>query len=246
MIPKKIHYCWLSGESLPRLAEKCLESWHAFLPDYEIVCWDGYRFDVDSVPYVRQACEARKWAFAADYIRAYALYNEGGIYLDSDVQLLSPLDNFLADDFFSSIEHHPSQLLASGTKEAIDADGVRSPSCQYIQGLQLQAAVMGATVGHPFLRDVMTFYDNFDFRKADGNLQTDILAPYIYSRIAENYGFRYLDTEQHLSDGMHIYPSSRFAGNKHEKSPDSVAVHLCMHSWHPSLIEKLRLWFEFN
>ena len=84
-IPKIIHYCWLSGDPYPELVQFCMQSWKEKLPDYDFVLWDKSHFDIHSVPWVEQACSAKKWAFAADYIRLYALYNYGGIYLDSDV-----------------------------------------------------------------------------------------------------------------------------------------------------------------
>ena len=92
MIPKRIHLCWLSGDPYPAKIGKCLASWKKHLPDYEVVLWDTKRFDLESSPWVKQAFEAKKYAFAADYIRFYALYNYGGIYLDSDVEVLRSFD----------------------------------------------------------------------------------------------------------------------------------------------------------
>ena len=83
MIPKIIHLCWLSGDEYPPMIKKCIESWKRYLPDYEIMLWDTKRFDVNSVLWTKQAFECKKYAFAADYIRLYALYHYGGIYLDS-------------------------------------------------------------------------------------------------------------------------------------------------------------------
>ena len=85
MIPKIIHYCWLSGEPFPKKIKKCIDSWKKKLPNYEIRCWNMDNFDIHSVRFVEEACSVKKWAFAADYIRLYALYTEGGIYLDCDV-----------------------------------------------------------------------------------------------------------------------------------------------------------------
>lgn len=110
MIPKVIHYCWLSGDPFPSNIKACMDSWKKVMPDYEWKVWNTENFDVNSVPYVREAFEKRKWAFAADYIRMYALYTEGGIYLDSDVKILKPFDDFLSYSFFSSLEYHPSQI----------------------------------------------------------------------------------------------------------------------------------------
>ena len=86
MIPKTIHYCWFSGEPYPDLVRRCLRSWQRVMPDYRLRLWDATSFDFDSVPYVREAMAARRWGVASDYIRLHALYTEGGIYLDSDVE----------------------------------------------------------------------------------------------------------------------------------------------------------------
>ena len=85
MIPKIIHWCWLSGDPYPPKIQACLDTWKKVLPDYEIILWDTNRFDVNSTPWTKQAFEVKKYPFVADYIRLYAIYNYGGIYLDSDV-----------------------------------------------------------------------------------------------------------------------------------------------------------------
>ena len=96
MIPKIIHFCWLSGEPYPARIRKCMETWRKAMPDYERKLWSLDNFDITSAPqFVRDAVAARKWAFAADYIRMYALHTEGGFYLDSDVVTLKRFDDFL-------------------------------------------------------------------------------------------------------------------------------------------------------
>lgn len=100
MIPKKIHYCWLSNDPYPEKIEKCINSWKEKLPDYEIIKWDLNRFPLEKSLWVKQAYEARKYAFAADYIRLYALATEGGIYLDSDVEVLKSFDDLLDFPYF--------------------------------------------------------------------------------------------------------------------------------------------------
>ena len=85
---KKIHYCWFGGKKLPKSVEDCIKTWKKFLPDYEIKQWDESNFDVNSFPFVKEAYESKKWAFVSDYVRIYALYNEGGLYLDTDVKIL--------------------------------------------------------------------------------------------------------------------------------------------------------------
>lgn len=240
MIPKTIHYCWLSGDPYPRKIRKCIDSWRRVMPDYEIKLWNTANFDIDSAPeYVRQAFLKRKWAFAADYIRLHALYTDGGIYLDSDVMALKPFDPLLNHSFMTSLEYHPTQAERDKAYDMIDGAGKRTAD-GFVSGIQLQAAVMGAEKGSPFLLDVMRWYDGKQFIDSEGNLATTVLAPQIYARVAEDYGFRYLDKDQSLKDGVMVYRSEIFAGNRHEVTPESYAIHYCAHSWHPGPIEKLR------
>lgn len=95
MIPKKIHFCWFSGEPYPESAQRCLESWQKFLPDFEFIKWNAEKAQATGIPWVLEALGQKKWAFAADAVRLYALYNEGGFYLDTDVEVLRPLDPLL-------------------------------------------------------------------------------------------------------------------------------------------------------
>lgn len=175
----------------------------------------------------------------------YALYTEGGIYLDSDVKVLKPFDDLLDCRFLSSLEYHPTQIERDGALAMLDAEG-RRVSDGYVSGIQIQAAVMGAEAGCPFVADVLEWYHTHSFVRPDGTLMTDVLSPQIYARVAEKYGFRYRDEDQRLPGGIDIYASSLFAGNKHEVTPRTRAVHLCAHSWHPSAMEKLRKWLGID
>lgn len=244
MIPKVIHYCWLSNDPYPGKIKKCMESWRKVLPDYEIKLWNTENFDIAGSPaYVQEAFRQRKWAFAADYIRMYALYTEGGIYLDSDVKVVKPFDEFLSHSFFSSMEYHPMQIERDGSASMIDENGNRIRE-GYVSGIQIQAAVMGAEAGNVFVKDVLEDYEHRQFLNPDGSLNTTVLSPYIYARVMEKYGFKYLDRDQPLEQNMMIYRSEIFAGNRHEVTPASYAIHYCAHSWHPSLKEKLRKWWS--
>ena len=104
MIPKIIHYCWFGGKPMPELALKCIASWKKFLPEYELRLWNEDTFDINSVPYVKEAYEARKFAFVTDYIRLWALEREGGVYMDTDVEVVKPIDEFLTHDAFCGFE----------------------------------------------------------------------------------------------------------------------------------------------
>lgn len=139
MIPKVIHFCWLSGDPYPAKIKKCMKTWKKVMPDYEWKLWNLENFDLNSAPaYVKEAVKARKWAFAADYIRMYALYTEGGFYLDSDVKVLKRFDEFRSYNFISSIEHHPTQLEKQALSNPLQqtehaSEKNTSPACRYRQ-----------------------------------------------------------------------------------------------------------------
>lgn len=231
MIPKIIHYCWLSNAPFPEKIQHCIESWKKVMPDYELKLWNTKNFDIEnSVPYVKEAFAQRKWAFVADYIRLYALYTDGGIYLDSDVEVLKRFDEFLEHGFFSSMEYHPFMIERDGSMQHIDNAGRRITD-GYISGIEMQAAVMGAQKGHPFVARVLDWYKDKHFIKPDGTMGLDVIAPQIYARIAEDFGFRYLDVDQPLDDNMMIYRSEIFAGNRREATQVSYAIHFCENSW---------------
>lgn len=158
--------------------------------------------------------------------------------MDSDVMMLKKFDRFLDHAFFSSMEYHPTQVERTGALQHLDAEGHRTDDA-FIEGIQIQAAVMGAERGCPFVKEVLDWYAGKHFRKPDGTLMTDVLSPYIYARVAEKLGFVYKDIDQQLPGRIHIYPSEIFAGNKHEVTPCSYAIHYCAHSWHPTPKEKI-------
>ena len=147
-VPKIIHLCWLSGDPYPDTIKKCIESWKNFMPDYNILLWDKSRFEneIDN-KFAVEAFAKRKWAFVADYVRLFALYKYGGVYLDSDVKVYKTFDSFLEDDFFSGIEYFkPTGYIA------------------------IEAAIMGAKPFHPFVKQCLDLYDSISFIKDDGTL----------------------------------------------------------------------------
>ena len=231
MIPRRIHYCWLSGEQMPELLQRCLASWQQVMPDYEIIKWDCSRFDIESNAFAFEAYRARKWAFSADYIRLFALYTEGGIYLDSDVLVSKRFDEFLQWDFFTAVEYHPAIVQKLGTQALLHPDGSSRQPGTPKPGIGLQAAVMGGTSGHPFLADCLDFYKDLHFTLDGGRRYDEVIAPDILAMQAERYGFRYCDQQQELRDRMLILPSEIFAGTINLATPRSYAIHHCAGSW---------------
>lgn len=104
MIPKIIHYCWFGGKPLPKSAQKCIRSWKKYLPDYEIKRWDESNFDVDAIPYIKEAYSVGKYAFVSDYARFWILYHHGGVYFDTDVEVVKPLDDIIQKGNFLGVE----------------------------------------------------------------------------------------------------------------------------------------------
>ena len=112
MIPKIIHYCWFGGNPLPEESKKYIDTWKKYCPEYEIKEWNENTFDVAEVPYTKEAYEEKKWAFITDYVRLYALKNFGGIYMDTDVEVIRSLEELLRNDAFFCFEN--KQYVASG------------------------------------------------------------------------------------------------------------------------------------
>lgn len=111
MIPKIIHYCWFGGNPLPKEAEKCISSWKKFMPDYEIKRWDETNFDVNAIPYTKEAYAAGKYAFVSDYARFWILYNYGGLYFDTDVEVVRPFDDIVQRGPFLGVEHQTDECI---------------------------------------------------------------------------------------------------------------------------------------
>lgn len=121
MIPKIIHYCWFGGKPLPELAQKCIESWKKNCPGYEIKRWDETNFDINCCDYVREAYEAKMWAFVSDYARFKILYENGGVYFDTDVELIKPIDDIIAKGSFMGLEKSNKAYTAPGLGLAVNA-----------------------------------------------------------------------------------------------------------------------------
>jgi hypothetical protein len=240
MIPKKIHYCWLSKGKMSNVAIKCISTWHKIMPEYEFILWDAEKFNVNSVRFVKQACEMRKWAFAADYIRLYAIFNEGGIYLDTDVYVIKSFNDFLHYDFFISLERDlttlsPDSEYANAFKKNENPELINS-EMKKVEGFGLQAAIFGGQAGNPFIKDCMNWYENNDVFLPDEKqiYSNKLIAPDVYAAIAQKYGFKYISGFQQLKNNMVILPSDHFPNHLY-KTDNAYAVHICENSWTKSI-----------
>lgn len=152
MIPKIIHYIWVGGKEKPADIKRCMATWKNHLEGYKVIEWNESNFDIEQHPFVKAAYEAKKWAYVSDYIRAYAIYNYGGIYLDTDILLLDNFDDFLNHRAFVGFEN---------------------PNYPF-------TAAFGAEKGHPLVKDMLDYYDeldtyHFDFKNNNTISVSDIL-----------------------------------------------------------------------
>jgi hypothetical protein len=230
IIPKTIHYCWLSGDRMPKDVVKCMDSWKRHMPEYSLVLWDMNKFDIHSHAFTEEACRVKKWAFAADYIRLHALYTEGGIYLDTDVFVKKSFNDFLENDFFTGVEYHDGWAKA-GT-HLLNADGsLKNDREVYTQGIFIQTAIMGGVKEHPFMKSCIDRYDGKHFILEDGTYYEKTIGPAICAHVATEYGFRYKNEPQRLKSGIVVYPNTVFAGNSTQLNKENYAVHCCRGEW---------------
>jgi len=181
MIPNIIHYCWFGGNPLPPLAVKCIESWKTHCPDYEIKEWNEDNFDINMARYSKEAAEVGKWAFVADVVRFYVIYNYGGIYLDIDVELLKPIDRFLDTRMFLGFES--SNEINTG------------------QGF-------GAEKEFYLIKKMLDIYTDMPFINPDGSFNTTP-SPKYTSKIMNAEGFVLNNTKQTIGN-IDVYPTEYF------------------------------------
>ncbi|MBD5449613.1 MAG: hypothetical protein HDR28_05565 [Lachnospiraceae bacterium] len=176
LIPKRIHYAWFGG-SMPERIKYMIDSWREMCPDYEIIEWNETNYDIAKCKYMRQAYEAKQWAFVPDYARCDIIYNHGGIYLDIDVKIEKNLDDLLYQKNFFISDVSFMVNLGAG---------------------------FGAQKGEPVLKDFMEYYDTVDFKLEDGSLNKKGCVFYQY-KVLKDYGMKINDTFQ-VINGVNVYP----------------------------------------
>lgn len=207
MIPKIIHYCWFGKNPLPKLEKKCIKSWKKHCKEYEVIEWNENNFNIEKAPlYVRQAYEAKKWAFVADYVRLYAMFNYGGIYMDTDVEVIKSLDSLLIHKAFSGFEDEKN----------------------------IAAGIMGCEKEFPVIKQMLDFYENTKFFCDDGSLNMTTIVENLTSICIEK-GFIQNGQFQEIEDFV-IYPRAYFypispGGIDVKKTSDTVAIHWYTGSW---------------
>lgn len=213
MIPKVIHYCWFGGKPLPKLARKCIASWHKYLPDFEVKLWNEDNFDVNMVPYVAEAYAARKFAFVSDYVRFWVLYTYGGYYFDTDVEIIASMDEIVASGAFMGAEN------VSGDKHGLQVAPGLGLSCEK---------------GHEVYKEILDYYNGIHYSLDMGNLETVVTHT---TKVLRRLGLRDVDEIQQVR-GITIYPKAYFnpinpVGHALEIQPETVSIHHYAASWMP-------------
>lgn len=205
---KKIHYCWFGGKKLPKDVKKCIATWKKWLPDYEIIEWNEDKFDVNSNPFVKKAYENKKWAFVSDYVRTYALYEQGGLYLDTDVKILKDVSKIIDNKLVLGYEdsgYFGTALIATNQKNS------------------------------PYIKEVMNFYNNIEDFNVD--IIYNYANPAIITRIINKYdveqkenGVKIFNKEVCVYPRDYFYPLSYNYSEK-EFTKNTCAVHLFNGTW---------------
>ena len=194
MIPKVIHYCWFGRSSLPELATKCIASWKKYFPDYEIREWNEENFDVNQIPYTKEAYEAQKYAFVSDYARFWIIYHLGGLYFDTDVEVIRSMDDIVSEPF-----------MGFGR----DLDEKKASLMSEI-GLGVSPGLgFGANQGNELLRELLSIYSSLHFVLKDGSFNP-YTSVYYTSKLLEDKGMKCKTGIQNVA-GFTIYPAESFA-----------------------------------
>ncbi|MDF7669313.1 glycosyltransferase [Lactobacillus sp. ESL0703] len=178
MIPKIIHYVWVGGNPKPKNIQRCMRTWQKHLKGYQLIEWNEQNFDIHENKYVEQAYKAKKWAFVSDYIRAKAVYEMGGIYLDTDVLVLDDLTSLLNNHAFVGFENQDNPFTA----------------------------VFGAEPKHPLLKDMLAYYDDRNFTFDSQDQMAGVNTVSVADILKEKYGAVANNQEQVLQTGIHVYP----------------------------------------
>ena len=216
MIPKIIHYCWFGRNPLPPLALECIASWKKYLPDYEIKEWNEDNFDVNIIPYTAEAYKAKKYAFVSDYARFWILYRYGGLYFDTDVEVIKPIDDIVARGPFMGIE-----VPATGTTAPAVAPGLG----------------LGVTSSLGLYKEILDYYAPLHFLNEDGTFNQVTVVRYV-TKVLEKHGLQPTNELQEVS-GIWIYPRDFFNPlddftGRLNITDNTRAIHWYMRSWSDS------------
>ncbi|MCL2413825.1 MAG: glycosyl transferase [Bacteroidales bacterium] len=195
MIPKIIHYCWISGDPYPPLIQHCIDSWHKYLPDYEFVLWDAKRVEQIDNSRLKEALQAKKYSAVADYIRIHALYHEGGVYLDADVEVLKSFDDLLSQKSFIGFE----------------------------QSGHLEAAIIGAEPHLDWVGYVLKQFQTTPLFNKDGSLSLFPMPITLDRLLSEHFQCKENELANLKSDQLQIFPKKYFSPKNHHTAEIKIS-----------------------
>lgn len=207
-IPKLIHYCWFGKKPLPSAVIDCINSWKLNLPDYEIIEWNEDNFDVYSNNYVKEAYESEKYAFVTDYVRLYVLYNYGGIYMDTDVEIVRNIDDFLVYSAFSGFESEK----------------------------HIPTAIMGAQQKNHWIEKLLQYYDEKSFINADGTFDLTTNVSVITEITVKFFAVKLNNKFQSIENVLTLFPKDYFCPKSYKTgivkiTKNTYAIHHFNGSW---------------
>lgn len=208
-IPKIIHYCWFGENKKPAIIKKCIRSWRKYCPGYRIVEWNESNFDVNCISFCADAYKAKKWAFVSDYVRLKVLLEYGGIYMDTDVELIRPIDDLLILNCFIGFQHE--HFVNNGL-------------------------IVGAVPQNHFIRDNAEIYEKLSFYDSDDSRKMTVCQEYT-TELLRGYGLKVPDTgEVQCVNGIYVFPSEYFCPYDHRtftmnKTANTYAIHHFASSW---------------
>ncbi len=215
MIPKIIHYCWFGGNQLPEIAVKCIDSWKKFFPDYEIKEWNESNFDVNSIPYIKEAYKAKKYAFVSDYARFWILYKYGGLYFDTDVEVVKNMDVIIQRGPFMGCEN---DAINGATTIGVNP------------GLGL-----GVNPGLGLYKEILEYYSGLSFINKNGSYNQMTVVEHV-TELLIKHGLKSIDGIQECA-GIYIYPKEFFCPLDYRTgelkiTENTYTIHHYMASWH--------------
>ena len=209
MIPKIIHYIWFGPKPLPKLVRECISSWKKHLPNFEFKLWNEETFDINSSIFTKEAYENKKWAFVSDYVRIWALEKYGGIYLDTDIEIIKPF---------------PEEILLNKVVLGTDDGGYLT-------------ALMMSEKNHIFYKEALRMYDEMAFKNKNGKLQMEVNNTHLQNLLFK-YGYEIKNEKQTLKNEIQIYPDDYFhvrslTSGKLNLTSNSYAIHWHTITWVP-------------
>lgn len=201
MIPKILHYVWVGGNEKPKNIKRCMKTWKKYLKGWKIIEWNEKNFDINSHPFVKEAYRNKQWAFVSDYIRAYVVYNYGGVYFDTDVIMVDNIDECLENRAFV---------------------GYETPDYPF-------TAVFGAEKGHPFIKDILDYYENLNigYKHSDNNTLS------VSNILINKYNCKLGNKSQMLKENIRVYPNTILCA----PSEESKTIHVFTATWNQKALK---------